>query len=183
MDKKQISIEEYVELISDDSNGDHEIISDSLKEDYEKFLMLLDQTEQATEFSLPLHAKQTVFAQVWNPNQTNVKKQSMWKSIFQPLFLKPAAAFAWGITAGCMLTVLFLNGFLDLAKPVSAEEALTIHKTIGRQTYQGTFINELYSQLENPVLVIETQPGNADKPKKVLYGTADNGEIYIAWNL
>jgi hypothetical protein len=40
----------------------------------------------------------------------------------------------------------------------------------------------LYPQIENPKIVVEKAEESA-VPQRVLYGTLDEGETYVVWNL
>jgi hypothetical protein len=50
------------------------------------------------------------------------------------------------------------------------------------QTYKGKMIEKIYSEFENPRIIIE-QKEESSPPQKTLYGTLDNGEITVVWNL
>jgi hypothetical protein len=43
-------------------------------------------------------------------------------------------------------------------------------------------IEEFYPELENPKIVLE-KAGETMQPERTLYGTLDNGEITVVWNL
>jgi hypothetical protein len=97
-------------------------------------------------------------------------------------FRRPAVAFGLGIVMGCVVMSIAVNGELELTQPASAEPLLTVERTRYTQTYEGKMIEEFYPEIENPRIVRE-QKDDSSPPQRTLYGTLDNGEITVVWNL
>jgi hypothetical protein len=74
------------------------------------------------------------------------------------------------------------NKRLDLTQTVSADPLLTVEHTKYTQTYKGKMIEDFYPEFENPRVVLE-KAGEAMQPQRTLYGTLDNGEVTVVWNL
>ena len=77
---------------------------------------------------------------------------------------------------------MFMNDKVELTQTASAEPLLTVESTRYTETYKGKIIDEFYSEFENPRIVHE-KAGESSPSQRTLYGTLDNGEIYVAWNL
>jgi len=71
---------------------------------------------------------------------------------------------------------------MSMAPPLAAEGMLTIEHTRYAQVYKGKVVERLYPQIENPKIVVEKAEGSSP-PQRVLYGTLDEGEVYLVWNL
>lgn len=91
-------------------------------------------------------------------------------------------AFALGIAIGCIVMSLVTNNRIDIVEPASAQQFLTVENTKYTQTYKGKMIEEFYPEFENPKIVLE-KAGETMPLQRTLYGTLDNGEIYVVWNL
>ena len=74
------------------------------------------------------------------------------------------------------------NNRLNLAQTASADPLLSIERTKYTQTYKGKMIEEFYPEFENPKIVLE-KAAVSSPPQRTLYGTLDNGEITVVWNL
>ena len=96
-------------------------------------------------------------------------------------FRRPAVTFVLGIVIGCMVMSNTRNSSLDLIRPVSADALITIEHTKHTETYRGKMIDEFYSEVENPRIVVEQR--DETSPQRTLYGTLDDGEITVVWNL
>jgi len=59
---------------------------------------------------------------------------------------------------------------------------LSAHLACEADGYTGKVVEGLYPQIENPKIVVE-RPQKSSTPQRVLYGTLDNGETYVVWNL
>ena len=97
-------------------------------------------------------------------------------------FRRPAVAFALGMAIGCIVMSMVTNDRLELTPTVSAVPLITVEHTKYTQTYRGKMIEEFYPEFENPRIVLE-QAGESSPPQRTLYGTLDNGEITVVWNL
>ena len=71
---------------------------------------------------------------------------------------------------------------LELTQTASAEPMLTVEQTKYTQIYKGKMIEEFYPEFENPKVILE-QVEESSPPQRTLYGTLDNGEITVVWNL
>jgi hypothetical protein len=90
--------------------------------------------------------------------------------------------FAFGIIVGCIVMSAVTNNRLRLAQTASAGPLLSVEHTKYTQTYKGKMIEELYPEFENPKIVLEKAAASSP-PQRTLYGTLDNGEITVVWNL
>ena len=91
-------------------------------------------------------------------------------------------AFALGIIIGCVVMSFVTNNRSALNQTVSAEPLLAVEQTKYTQTYKGKMIEEFYPEFENPKIVLE-KADESSQPQRTLYGTLDNGEITVVWNL
>jgi hypothetical protein len=69
-----------------------------------------------------------------------------------------------------------------LPQPASPPQPLAVERAGYTQIYTGRVVERLYPQIENPKIVVE-RPQKAAAPQRVLYGTLDQGETYVVWNL
>jgi hypothetical protein len=83
---------------------------------------------------------------------------------------------------GCIVMAVATSGRVKLAPAASAEPLLTVERTNYTQTYKGKMIDDFYPEFENPRIVVE-QTDESSPPQRTLYGTLDNGEITVVWNL
>jgi hypothetical protein len=66
--------------------------------------------------------------------------------------------------------------------PTATDRMLTVERTRHAQVYKGKVVERLYPQIENPKIVVE-KTEESSTPQRVLYGTLDDGEVYVVWNL
>jgi hypothetical protein len=109
-------------------------------------------------------------------------QKSSWILTWIDFFRQPAVAFIFGLVIGCAVMFVATNEKLDLTQPASAEPLLTVEHTRYTQTYKGKMIEEFYPEFENPRIVLE-QAEESSAPQRTLYGTLDNGEVTVVWNL
>jgi len=95
---------------------------------------------------------------------------------------QPAMTSILAIVVGSILNAGNANKPIDITTPASAKAPLEIDHTRYSQTYKGKIIDDFYSDIENPTIVREAA-GESEPPQTTLYGTLDDGEIYIVWNL
>ena len=173
MKKQHLSFEEFEDLFRDNFDSQEE-----LQKEYHNFLSIFEHLDQAPVPELTSEEKNEIFIGAWR----EPAQKSSWVLTWIDFFRKPAVAFTLGIMIGCFVMSLVTNDHLELAQSVSAEPLLTVERTKYTQTYKGQMIEKFYPEIENPKIVLE-QAGESSPPQKTLYGTLDNGEITVVWNL
>ena len=173
MEKQRLSFEEFKALFQD-----HFTSQEELQKEYDSFLSIFEHLDQATVPGLTSKEQDEIFKRAWR----KPAQKSSWILTWIDFFRKPAVAFTLGIVIGCIVMSWITNDHLDLTQSVSAEPLLTVEGTKYTQTYKGKMIEEFYPEFENPKIVLE-KAGESSPPQKTLYGTLDNGEITVVWNL
>jgi len=173
MKNQRLSLEEFKELFHDSFESQEELLSE-----YNSFLSIFEQLDQAAVPKLSSRQKAKIFKQSWQGRP----QESSWIFTLLNFFRQPALTFAFGIAIGCILMSVVMNNPIDLAGTASADELLEVEHTRYSRTYKGKIINDFYPEFENPEIVLE-KAGQAEPPQRTLYGTLDNGEIYVVWNL
>jgi hypothetical protein len=173
MKNQRLSLEEFKKLFQDSFESEAELLRE-----YKSFLSVLEQLDQSIVPELSSSQKAEIFRQSWRERP----QESSWILTWLDFFRKPAVAFALGVIIGCIVMSVATNKRLDLTQPVSAEPLLTVEHTKYTQTYRGKMIEEFYPEFESPKIVLE-KAGESSRPQRTLYGTLDNGEITIVWNL
>lgn len=173
MENQCLSLEEFKELFQDSFESEAELLRE-----YKSFLSVFEQLDQATIPELSSRQKAKIFKQSWQERP----QESPWILTWFDLFRKPAVAFALGIVIGCIVMSVATNKRLVLTQAVSADPLLTVEHTKYTQTYKGKMIEDFYPEFENPKIVLE-KAGETMQPQRTLYGTLDNGEVTVVWNL
>lgn len=173
MKKQHLSLEEFKALFQDSFASQEE-----LQKEYRIFLRIFEHLDQTTVPDLPCEEKDEMFKRAWQEQP----QKSSWVLTWLDYFRQPAVTFALGIIIGCIVMSLVMNNRLNLTQTVSADPLLTVERTRYTQTYKGKIIDEFYSEFENPKIVHE-KAGESSPSQRTLYGTLDNGEIYVVWNL
>jgi hypothetical protein len=173
MKNQRLSLEEFKELFQDSFESEAELLRE-----YQSFLSVFEQLDQATVPDLSSRQKAKIFKRSWQKRP----QEYSWILTWLDLFRKPAVAFVLGIVIGCILMSVATNKRLDLTQTVSADPLLTVEHTKYTQTYKGKMIEDFYPEFENPRVVLE-KAGEAMQPQRTLYGTLDNGEVTVVWNL
>jgi len=173
MKKQRLSLEEFKALFQDSFESEAELLRE-----YKSFLSVLEQLDQAVVPELSSGQKAEIFRQSW---QERPQKPS-WILTWLDFFRKPAVAFVLGIAIGCIFMSVVTNDRIDLSETASADSLLTVEHTKYTRTYKGKIVDEFYPEFENPKIVLEKAEESA-RPQRALYGTLDNGEIYVVWNL
>lgn len=173
MKNQRMSLEEFKEIFQDSFESEEELLRE-----YKSFLAVLEQLDQSIVPELSSSRKEIIFKQSWR----EPPQEPSWILTWLYLFRKPTVAFVLGIVIGCIVMSVVTNNRLDLTQTVSAEPLLTVEHTKYTQTYKGRIIDEFYPQFENPKIVLEKAEESAPT-QRALYGTLDNGEVYVVWNL
>jgi len=173
MKKQRMSFEQFKDLFQRAFESEEE-----LQKEYRAFFSMFEQLDRAPVPEMTDDDKATIFNRAWLDRPQKTSLISTWMNFFK----QPAVAFVLGIVIGCMVMSSAKNKRLDLAQPVSANPLITVERTNYTQTYKGRMIEEFYPEFENPRIVLE-QTDEASPPQKTLYGTLDNGEITVVWNL
>jgi hypothetical protein len=173
MKQQRLSFEEFKALFQDDFQSQEELLRE-----YEAFLSMFEHLDRTPVPDFSSEEKTVIFQRAWLERP----QKSSWILTWIDLFRRPAVAFALGIVIGCIVMSVATNEQLDLAQSVSADPLLTVEHTRYTQTYKGKMIEEFYPEFENPKIVLE-KAGESSPPQRTLYGTLDNGEITVVWNL
>jgi hypothetical protein len=173
MDNPRFPFEEYAALFAGRCRSQEE-----LRREYQGLLTILDQLDQTPVPELSVGQKAAIFRQSWQGHTRVSPLTWAWRATFR----RPAVAFAAGIVLGCALMLIVLGNGPAVVQPASAAPLLTVERSGYTQVYAGTLVNGLYPQIENPKIVLEKSP-TSSAPQRVLYGTLDDGEVYVVWNL
>ena len=173
MENHRISLEEFKELFQDSFESKAELLRE-----YNSFLSIFEQLDQAVVPELSSSQRAKIFKQSWQGRL----QESSWFLVILDFFRRPAVAFALGIIIGCVVMSFVTKNHPALNQTVSAEPLLAVEQTKYTQTYKGKMIEEFYPEFENPKIVLE-QKEESSPPQRTLYGTLDNGEITVVWNL
>jgi hypothetical protein len=174
MDNPRFPFEEYEALFAGQGK-----LQEQLRREYDGFRAILDQLDQTPVPELSVAQKAAIFRRSWQGHQRVQPRMQVWRAIFQ----RPAVAFAAGIVLGCASMLLVMGKAPAVVQPASAAaEPLIIEQCGNTQVYAGTLVNSLYPQIENPKVILE-KSADSPKPQRVLYGTLDDGKVYVVWNL
>ncbi len=173
MNNPRFSQDEFDTLFPGPFESDRE----RLKE-YRAFLHVLEQLDQDPAPELSAREKAEIFRHSWPQAAANRSLVWAWLALFR----RPAVTFALGISLGCAVMFACLKPRPAQAQPSPSEPPYTVQRTQHTQTYEGKILQGLYPQIENPRLVVEKM-SESSEPQRVVYGTLDDGEIYVAWNL
>ncbi|RJP33271.1 MAG: hypothetical protein C4527_05030 [Candidatus Omnitrophota bacterium] len=180
MSNRKLTYEEFKILFSDRFQTEEEFRSE-----YESFFSVFEQLDRASVPDLPSCDKVNIFEQAWQGSVASMfhRQDSRDTGVLSwfAWIRRPAVTFVSGLVIGCILTAMVMNGQIDLARTASADHPLIVEQTPYTQTYKGKIIDEIYSQIENPQIVVSKT--ERTDPRRVLYGTLDNGEVYFVWNL
>lgn len=119
--------------------------------------------------------KDRIFRQAWQQSHTSKLGWSI-----MDFLRRPAISFSLGLALGCIAMAICLRpqqSLIELNAPV-----LTIESLGSTQAYSGKTLQGLYPHIENPKIVVE-KPDLDSESRRVLYGTLDDGEVYVVWNL
>jgi len=173
MKNQRLSLEEFKELFQDSFESQEQLLSE-----YNSFLSIFEQLDEAVVSELSSGQKAEIFKQSWQGQP----QESPWICTLLNLFRQPALTFALGIVIGCILMSVVMDDPIELSGMASADELLEIEHTRYSRTYKGKIIDDFYSEFENPKILLE-KAGESAPPQRTLHGTLDNGEIYVVWNL
>jgi hypothetical protein len=179
MDSKPFSLEEFAALFP----GRFESQEQLLRE-YRSFLAVFERLDQVPVSELSGRQKAEIFRRSWQCRQHDWSWTWTWLNVFR----WPAVTFAMGIVLGCAVMFAVLNRRPVPVPPeivgplAAAEPPLTVQHIQRTQVYQGKVVEQLYPGIENPKIVLE-KTQESSPPRRVLYGTMDDGEVYVVWNL
>lgn len=173
MKKQRLSFKEFKDLFQYTFESQEELLKE-----YHIFLSMFEHLDQSPVPNFSSEEKATIFKRAWLERPQKSSRILTWIDFFR----QPAVAFALGIVIGCVVMFMATNEELDLTQPASSESLLTVEHTKYTQTYKGKMIDEFYPEFENPRIVLE-KAGESSPPQRTLYGTLDNGEITVVWNL
>lgn len=179
MDNRRFSLEEFAAMFP----GRFES-QDELLREYKSFLTVFDQLDRMPVSELSDRQKAEIFRASWQG------RPRAWSWVWSRLdvFRRPAVTFAMGIALGCAVMFGVVKARPNAVEPVlpgpiaTADKPLTIEQVGGTQVYKGEMVERLHPQIENARIVIEKTKDSAT-PQRVLYGTLDDGEVYVVWNL
>jgi hypothetical protein len=179
MDNRRFSLEEFKALFP----GQFES-QDQLLREYRSFRAVFEHLDSMPVPDLSAEQKAEVFRRSWERHRQD--RLQAWPALFR----RPVVTFAAGIVFGCTLMFAVMNTRasqppadqrVSVEQP-TGERMLTIERTRYTQVYKGKIVEGLYPHIENPKIVLE-QAGESSAPQRVLYGTLDEGQVYVVWNL
>ena len=173
MENPRLSLEEFKTLFADKFESPEELLRE-----YESFLAVFEQLDEANVPELTAGRKAEIFRQAWQPAARRRPLAWAWLALLR----RPAVTFALGLVLGGALMLLCIGNQPIAPAAKAAEPPLTMEQSLFTQTYAGEVLKELYPQIENPKMVVE-KTEESSPPQRVLYGTLDEGEIYVVWNL
>ena len=179
MDNKRFSLEEFEALFP----GRFESQEQLLRE-YRSFLAVFEQLDQTPVPELSARQKAEIFRRSWQGR----RRDWSWTWAWLGLFRRPAVTFAMGIVLGCVAMLIVRSGEVhtptpaDIGPAAVEDRPLTIERMRDTQVYKGKVVERLYPDIENPKIVLE-KTQESSSPQRVLYGTLDDGEVYVVWNL
>jgi len=183
MDNRRFSLEEFRALFPGQFNTPEQLLRE-----YRSFQAVLEHLDSTPVPDLSHEQKAEIFRRSWQGGRQG--RLRVWPALFR----RPVVAFAAGIVLGCTLMFAVMNGRahssrpptadrrMSMVPPIAADGMLTIEHTRYAQVYKGKVVERLYPQIENPKIVVEKAEGSS-APQRVLYGTLDEGEVYVVWNL
>jgi hypothetical protein len=172
MDNPRLSLEEFKALFPDRFESQEKLLSE-----YSSFLVLLEQLDRVPVPELSAGQKADIFRRSWQAASRNRPPIWSWLGLLR----RPAVTFAAGMVLGCALMFAVARGRAAVPEP-SPQRLLAVERTGYTQIYTGKAVEGLYPQIENPKIVVE-RPKESSTPQRVLYGTLDEGETYVVWNL
>jgi len=146
--------------------------------EYRSFLMIVEQADKTPVPELSAWERAEIFRRSWG--RPVEPRPSVWASL--AFWRRPALTFAFGLVLGCVLMFGCMRARAQAPQSPEVEQTLVVEQAGSVQTYGGKALQGLYPQIENPRMVVEKQE-DASEPKRVLYGTLDDGEVYVVWNL
>lgn len=171
MKTPRMSLDEFKALATNKFASQEE-----LQSEYESFLKTIDILAEVPELSAT--EKADIFRHSWQARPQ--KRAGLWSWL--GWLRQPAVTFAFGLVLGCIAMFAWMRPQPATAGAVAPEPPLTVERTRRAQTYAGKAVQALYPEIENPKIVVE-QAAESDEPQRVLYGTLDDGEITVVWNL
>jgi hypothetical protein len=179
MDKRHFSLEEFEALFPGRFNSREQLLRE-----YRSFLTVFEQLDQSPVPELSAQEKAEIFRRSWQSRRRDWSRARTWLNVFR----QPAVAFTIGIVLGCTAMFLVLDHQPEVVipssdGPVAAEDRpLTIDRLQHAEIFRGPAIDRLFPGIENPEVVLE-KTRKSVTPRRVLYGTLDDGEVYVVWNL
>ena len=173
MENPHLSFEQFQALFQDRVESQEELLRE-----YRSFMSVFEDLDQSSVPDLSCEQKTEIFRRAWQQRP----QKSSWVVTCIDLLRQPAVTFTFGVIIGCIVMSVFENNRLRLAQMASAGPLLSVERTKYTQTYKGKMIEEFYPQIENPRIVLE-KAADSSSPERTLYGTLDNGEITVVWNL
>jgi hypothetical protein len=173
MKEQRLSFEEFKALFQDSFESQEELLRE-----YRSFFSIFEDLDQTPVPDFSCEQKAEIFKRAWQERP----QKSSWVMTWIDFLRQPAVTFAFGIIVGCIVMSAVTNNRLRLAQTASAGPLLSVEHTKYTQTYKGKMIEEFYPEFENPKIVLEKAAASSP-PQRTLYGTLDNGEITVVWNL
>ena len=100
MKNQRLSLEEFKELFQDSFESEAELLRE-----YQSFLSVFEQLDQATVPDLSSRQKAKIFKQSWQKRP----QEYSWIFTWLDLFRKPAVSFVLGIVIGCIVMSVATN--------------------------------------------------------------------------
>ncbi len=173
MENPRFSLEEFKMLFAGKFESQEELL-----EEYKSFLLVFEQLDETSVPELTAGQKAEIFRRSWQPSARRQPGTWAWLSLLK----RPAVTFALGLILGGILTLVCIGNQPITPVAEAVEPPLAVEHTRFTQTYTGKVLKELYPQIENPKMIVE-KTQESSPPQRVLYGTLDEGEVYVVWNL
>jgi hypothetical protein len=173
MSDPHLTLEEFDALFPGEFESREEMLAE-----YNAFLVVLQQLDRAPVPELSVRERAEIFRRTW-PGRARATSAT-WTSL--AFWRRPAVTFALGLVLGCALMAAFTGDQPSPSEPTPAKQAFKVERSQHVEIYEGTVLQRLYPEIENPQMVVEKSPG-APQPRRVLRGTVDNGSVYVVWNL
>ncbi len=173
MKHARFSLEEFKALFPDPFGSQEEMLKE-----YEAFRAILEQVDQLPVPELSVRERAEIFRRSWPEPAQRRARVWTWLAFLR----RPAVTFAAGLVLGCALMFIGMRPQTETPEPIAPEQAFTVQHAGHVKTYEGKILQALYPQIENPRVTVEKKQ-EASKPRRVLQGTLDKGQVYVLWNL
>lgn len=173
MRRPRLSFEEFKILFQNEFQSE-----ETLRKEYEDFSSVFEPLDQSTVPGLSPHEKVEIFEAAWQRH----RHRPTWRSAWFGLIKQPVVTFALGLVLGCFVMTNYPKEPAGDVLSSPDEQMLSVEQRGNTRIFTGKIIERIYPQVENPQIVLETKEGSP-AARRVLYGTFDDGEISVVWNM
>ena len=185
MNHKHLTEEEFVDLHHDSRSPESQAMRERLeecetcREEYEALSATLQLTARFEPPELHPSRRVEIFENAWNRSR-NLSVDRGW-TVWA--VLRHVCTFGIGIAVGMLMIVSQTAGSTGWLGDSTSQPRTIQTMDLIPQHLQSQALENIYSNLESPFLVVEENTENPQKSKRVLYGSTDNGAFQIVWNL